>query len=161
MDIEILGIEYRKTLMLLSFKDFCISIKKNKKIEKIREMYKNTPNSIETTKSLFLKEFNKTFSDDEYIFLDKLVKANLSKKPYREVVSSDVKESLFVRQNGNCNICGKTIDLFSQKSHIDHIVPFCLVGDELEDNYQILCDDCNLKKNSQVDFYFRMLINLF
>ena len=53
----------------------------------------------------------------------------------------------YERQGHKCGICGKEFD-FSEM-HGDHIIPWSRGGRTVEDNCQMLCRDCNLKKGAQ------------
>ena len=63
-------------------------------------------------------------------------------------------------QNGRCVVCGELFDKDLSKVHIDHIIPWMLVGDELKNNYQCLCETCNECKSAHTDYMFRNLIKL-
>lgn len=39
------------------------------------------------------------------------------------------------------------------KLTIDHIIPKALNGDDIEENYQLLCQDCNMKKGDKLIIY--------
>jgi len=54
------------------------------------------------------------------------------------------------KNDGNilCEICGKKIIAIAE-CHFDHIFPYSKGGKSTEDNCQILCVECNLKKNDK------------
>ena len=58
-----------------------------------------------------------------------------------------------------CAICNCEID--ENSSHLDHIVPFKMVGDELENNLQLLCGECNLSKSGSINFYLKTFVKRF
>lgn len=60
-----------------------------------------------------------------------------------------IKENL-EKNNGNilCEICGKKVSSISE-CHFDHIYPYAKGGKSTLSNCQILCNDCNLKKNDK------------
>ena len=70
------------------------------------------------------------------------------------------REELFVKQNGRCVICGCELGDDWSKIHTDHMVPWDLVGDELEDNFQDLCEKCNEEKNASTNYIFLKMIGL-
>ena len=53
-----------------------------------------------------------------------------------------IRQILQERQGNRCAICNREL----QEGHLDHIVPWSYVGDQLEDNLQILCPRCNTRK---------------
>lgn len=73
------------------------------------------------------------------------IKAYFRKNNKRSKIDEKIKFALYKKQGGKCKFCGKYINY--EQIHCDHYVPFILVGDELEDNYNILCSKCNLIKN--------------
>jgi len=48
-------------------------------------------------------------------------------------------------QSGKCVYCPTPLDKF----HIDHIMPLALGGSNTDDNIQLLCPKCNLRKHSK------------
>ena len=55
---------------------------------------------------------------------------------------------VYKRQNGICPICGKHFEFDEMQA--DHIHPWALGGKTKESNCQMLCKDCNNKKNISV-----------
>lgn len=60
-------------------------------------------------------------------------------------LSSNIRRSLFIQQDGKCNGCSNELI----ESHIDHIVPLSRGGLNIDDNVQLLCPACNLSKGSK------------
>ncbi len=54
--------------------------------------------------------------------------------------------TMYNRQNGKCNICGKPFNI--KEMHADHIKAWSKGGKTELDNGQMLCVDCNLKKSN-------------
>lgn len=52
---------------------------------------------------------------------------------------------------------GKKISSLHDDCHIDHVIPFSYTGDELNDNYQVLCSSCNEKKGNKVSFLTQLI----
>lgn len=92
----------------------------------------------------------------DLLWLNKCILANLKKREKRKLISLQEKKDLLDKQNYKCACCNKDITL--NNSHYDHIVPWNLVGDELEDNYQMLCTYCNEHKNSSIYYMFKRQI---
>lgn len=145
----------QEVLLLSIFKSFCEKNESKDDQRKLRNIYSHSTNPLETTKNLIVNELQEVISLDDAEKMHELITAFLKKSVHRKGVSDTVKSSLLTKQNGKCAICGCAIDIHS---HVDHIVPFKYVGDELEDNYQMLCANCNLKKNDSIDFQIRYLL---
>ena len=56
-----------------------------------------------------------------------------------------IRERILIRDGYCCQRCGET----EGKLHIDHIVPKRLGGSDLEENLQVLCQNCNLQKGGR------------
>jgi 5-methylcytosine-specific restriction endonuclease McrA len=67
----------------------------------------------------------------------------------RTGVPSDVKHAVWVRDGGVCVKCrrGKAD---GTRLHFDHIIPYSLGGADTEENIQLLCVTCNLKKGARL-----------
>lgn len=87
-----------------------------------------------------------------------MVRAYLRKEEWRKPFTDGHRKQLVRQQNGKCNYCGENIEYSS--CHIDHIVPFRLVGDELEENYQALCQKCNQSKADNPFYPFLHFLRL-
>lgn len=149
--------ELEEAQLLGLFKAFCDNRKTKESQQKYRNIFNRTPDPIMTVKQIILSEFGEEMSDGKARRLYDLMYAFLNKKSYRMNISDECKKKLLIGQNYKCAICGNTISI---KDHADHIVPFKYVGDELSDNLQMLCSDCNLEKNASIDFQIRYLLNL-
>ena len=65
--------------------------------------------------------------------------------PRREPIPEDVKLVVWARDGGSCVRCGSKVSL-----HFDHIIPVAKGGANTEENIQILCQVCNLKKSDKI-----------
>jgi hypothetical protein len=65
----------------------------------------------------------------------------------RTPIPEVVKLFVWKRDEGKCVRCGSTKDL-----HFDHIIPVSKGGGSTEENIQILCQSCNLKKSDNITF---------
>lgn len=65
-------------------------------------------------------------------------------------LSKGLSENLLVLQKGKCGCCKSKLDEF----HMDHIIPLSKGGKNSDENIQLLCPKCNLKKGAKhpVDF---------
>ncbi len=89
-----------------------------------------------------------TLSDDDLLWLNKCVKCFFNKKRTRVQISESEKTLLWKKQNEKCAYCGKKLNFNDVRA--DHIVPWDYVGDELPNNFQILCAKCNGEKSNHV-----------
>ena len=139
------------------FKTFCDKNSTKDAQQRVRTIYSRTRNPIETTKNIFMNEFGETISNSDADRLSILIFSFAQKSIYRKSIDDSLKNSLLQSQFHHCAICGCDIDIHA---HADHIVPFKLVGDELDNNLQMLCNNCNLKKNACLDYQIRFLLKL-
>jgi 5-methylcytosine-specific restriction endonuclease McrA len=62
-------------------------------------------------------------------------------------LSSDIVDKLLAQQEGCCVYCN--VDLTVTTIHLDHRMPIKLGGTNTDDNVQLLCASCNLRKGSK------------
>jgi len=55
--------------------------------------------------------------------------------------------ALWIRQNGECALCGDKL-VFDKTTHIDHIIPRKSDGKDNIENYQFVCAACNYAKRA-------------
>ena len=89
-----------------------------------------------------------TIGNDDLQWFDACFKAFFNKKDKRAPISPDTKLKIITDQNSKCAICGADISI--ETMHVDHIIPWDYVGDELHGNLQGLCRECNLHKSNHV-----------
>lgn len=65
-------------------------------------------------------------------------------------ISKKIRAMVLARDNGTCQMCGKTISGDGIKLHIDHIIPLEWGGKTEIDNLQALCRECNEGKKAFV-----------
>ena len=152
--------EYKMALLLNMFKKICFKMNKEDYYKKwIKKLFMESNDSERTSKIIFNKEFNFELSDSDAKEVSKWFWVNFRKKQTRMHFSNEIKLDLYKKQNGKCVACGEDLGDLS-KIHVDHIIPWNLVGDELDNNYQDLCEKCNKCKSDSIDYIFRSLINL-
>lgn len=158
---EIIRREYKKTILLNIFKKICVRMKKDDRYrEKIRKLFKQSHDMTLTVKALVEREFGFELNNEESSLMSLWFLANQKKKETRKGISIDVKKRLYDEQNGLCAACGECLGDDMSKVHVDHIIPWVLVGDELENNYQDLCETCNECKNSRIDYMLGKMLNI-
>ena len=153
--------EYKKTFLLNIFKKIVTKMKNDATIAKnIRVLYRQSTNKHITTMAIVRNYLNyeMTLSDAELMYT--WFNAYLNKSDRRKGFSDDFKQKLYEKQNGMCAVCGEPLDKLSSNNHVDHIIPWMLVGDELPDNYQYLCSSCNECKSCHTDYIFKSLLKL-
>ncbi len=158
---ELIQKEYKKTLLLNMFKKVVVGMYKNPAYrDKIWKLFMQSTNVIDTTTAIIKKAFNVDLALDDARLMSVWFKANLKKKATRRNLPLELKKKLYVLQNGKCLVCGEDLGNDYSKIHVDHIIPWLLVGDELDNNYQDLCETCNECKSASTDYIFRSMINL-
>lgn len=153
--------EYQKTLLLNIFQKFCIRMNNNADFAlRIRKLYREASDKTAPIIGIINREFKYSLSTEEAALITKWFEAYLNKKKTRNKIPQSVKDSLIQKQKGMCAICGEPLGNVMAKIHVDHIIPWKLVGDELNDNYQALCETCNECKSARTDYIFKALLNL-
>mgnify|MGYP003331277246 CR=1 FL=1 len=73
---------------------------------------------------------------------------------YRTREWRNLRWSFISRQNGKCQVCGRTHKQHGVTMHVDHIKPRSKYPElELDkNNLQLLCEECNLGKGSKQQF---------
>lgn len=118
-----------------------------KRIE-VKKIYRRCSDNNAATTIVLRNICHLKLPDDDVDWLTSCITAFFRKKPHRVPIANSTKKELLQSQNYKCAICGKPIDNYSL--HVDHIVPWDYVGDELNNNYQALCPSCNGHKSNHV-----------
>lgn len=61
----------------------------------------------------------------------------------RRRIPDDVKQNVWIRDEGRCQNCGATTDL-----QFDHVIPLAMNGSNNAANLQLLCGSCNRRKSA-------------
>ena len=74
----------------------------------------------------------------------------MSNRDFSDTVKLEVIKTNLEKNNGKicCEICGSNLSSI-RECHFDHIYPFAKGGKSILENCQLLCADCNLKKNDK------------
>lgn len=153
--------EYKKTFLLNMFRKICVKMKKDAAYKThLQTLYRESFNNKITTQLIVKKAFNYDLTMDEANTMNMWIEAHLKKSNKRKSIPHSVKSNLYEKQDGKCAACGENLGDDWSKIHVDHIIPWTLVGDEIEDNYQALCETCNECKSASTDYIFKSLIKL-
>ncbi len=114
----------------------------------MKKIYYRSANDIDAIKQIVQNVCHLSLPEQDLVWLNNCVKAFMKKKPHRKQLSNTLRQELWNKQGKKCRICGK--EILVENGHIDHMVPWDYVGDELDNNYQVLCSDCNLHKSNHV-----------
>lgn len=159
--IEHIKEEYKKTFLLNLFQKLCVRMNKDAEYhKKVLTLYRQSVDVFKTTAIIVKKAFNYDLTEEDSKTIHKWLSAYFKKTATRKKIKEEIKTQLYTEQNGRCIICGEKLGTEWSRIHVDHIIPWVLVGDELEDNYQLLCDTCNQCKSSRTDYVFKSLIGL-
>ena len=124
------------------------SKKKKENFVEIKRIFQRYPRGqeLKAAAAILNHVCNCKLPDEDLSWLATCIKAHLCKSDQRKIFTKNDKKPYYEKQNHKCAICGK--DILLEEGELDHIIPFDFVGDELPDNYQLLCKDCNgLKSN--------------
>lgn len=153
--------EYQKSFMLNMFRKICVKMKKDTSYKaKLQTLYRESFDRKMTTQIIIKKAFDYDLTVNESDIMCKWFEAHFKKSSQRKPIPLSLKSLLYKKQNGKCAVCGEDLGNDWSKIHVDHIIPWTLVGDELEDNYQNLCETCNECKSASTDYIFKNLIKL-
>ena len=137
------------------FKQFCEDYSNEK--QKLRNILANSTDKENTVTVMAKRDYGFELDREQARRMLNLLNAFLKKSSFRKTITIEIREKLLNHQNYECSFCHKTIDL---AAHADHIVPFKYVGDELQDNLQMLCTSCNEKKNDSLDYQIKVLLKI-
>lgn len=153
--------EYKKTFLLNILKKMIEQMRRDNVYKQhIFTLFKQSTDKIVTTKILLNRDFNYNVSEEDAKTFKNWLNAHFNKGDKRKSFSESFKKEIFNQQKGLCAVCGEKLEEDFSKIHLDHIIPWTLVGDELQDNYQFLCKTCNECKSCHTDYIFKSLINL-
>ena len=153
--------EYKKSFMLNMFRKVCAKMQIDSSYKsKIKTLFRESHNKNMTTKIIIENNFNYDLTQEEAELMSLWFDAHFNNSNRRKSIPPFFKNELLKRQNGKCAVCGEDLATDTKKVHVDHIIPWSLVGDELEDNYQILCETCNECKSASTDYIFKNMIKL-
>lgn len=95
-----------------------------------------------------IKNLKENMTPESYARLQEHVKRNSHKRraQMKDELSPGIYQRLYVAQCGQCVYCRISLDEVTP--HLDHIMPLALGGSNTDDNVQLLCPTCNIRKGS-------------
>ena len=156
IDVEVFNQKLHRTLLLGVFEVVCKEIKKQGSKTAERASFRKFKNKTIPTKRIIKQYAGCELSDGDYEEMALLLGAFFNTGDPRKKFDSIYREQLTKRQNGQCAICKASIT--AKSAHLDHVIPWDYVGDQLENNYQMLCETCNERKGTAAYFEFSMLL---
>lgn len=144
------------TLLLGVFEVVCKEIKKQDVKTTEKERFRKFKDKVIPTRMIVERYAGCQLCDEDYMEMAKLLTAFFRTGDPRKTFDDAYREQLVKRQSGRCAICHGKIT--AKDAHLDHIIPWDYVGDNLDDNYQMLCETCNKRKGTATYFEFSMLL---
>lgn len=145
-----------RTLLLGVFEAVCKDIKKQDTKTAEKERFRRFQDKAIPTRRIVEHYTGSKLLDEDYTEMAKLLTAFFRTGNPRKTFDDAYREELVKRQSGQCATCRAKIT--AKDAHLDHIVPWDYVGDNLADNYQMLCATCNHRKGSATYFELSMLL---
>jgi hypothetical protein len=115
-------------------------------------MSERTPKSAMEREEIVLRTKKAVYDEEAEIGKIRAAVANMEAAiefarsgPRRDSIPEDVKIVVWARDGGACVRCGS-----KQNLHFDHIIPVVKGGASSEENIQLLCKTCNLKKTDKI-----------
>ncbi len=153
--------EYQKAFLLNMFQKICAKMQIDASYkDSILDWFLQSDDSVSTACSIIQRTYNYEMSQSEAELMNSWFTAYRRKSNVRKAIPLRVKQDLYKKQAGKCAVCGEPLGQNWGVIHVDHIIPWVLVGDELDNNYQVLCHTCNQCKSSKTDFVFKSLMKL-
>lgn len=156
IDVEFFNHKLHKTLLLGVFEVVCKEIKKQGAKTLERASFRKFKDKTIPTKRIIKQYAGCELSSDDYEEMAALLGAFFNTGDPRKKYDAIYREQLTKKQNGRCAICKANIT--AKSAHLDHIIPWDYVGDQLDNNYQMLCETCNERKGTAAYFEFSMLL---
>ena len=123
----------------------------------VKQRYLNSINKILTTQKIIYEKTNCKLDEKECEIIYNYLCAFFSKINVRKIYDDSLRIKLLQQQQYKCNICKKSINI--ETSELDHVIPWCYVGDELGfKNLQMLCKCCNRRKSKNSSYNLKMFL---
>lgn len=139
----------KEVRQILMSEDIYLYLKDNE--DEIKQQLLLCKNDTEHTKycnTIIQCAVKKNLLKEEYDFGRKIIIAYFRKSQERKKINIDNNEII-------CSCCKKSDKKIYE---FDHIIQFKIVGDELENNLQILCKDCHKEKRKNIFYKIQKMI---
>ena len=114
----------------------------------VRKIYSRYENNLDAARLVVQKVCGCTLLEEEIRWLDQCLRASMRKRGRRKRYTQLEQEAVWRKQKERCAICGRQVPF--QDSHLTYKISWNFVGDELPDNLQILCSDCNSRRDPRL-----------
>ena len=146
-----------QTLLLFVLEEVCNKLKSDPVLKaQVRSDFRKTANHTKVCLKLAKEICGTVLPESDGLLLSNWIKAFFKKSGVRKIPSPSDKQRLLSFQGNKCACCNQPLSL--EMSHYDHIIPWDYVGDELPDNYQMLCSYCNEHKSNNVYYLLKRTI---
>ena len=140
-----------QTLLLFVLEEVCQKLKSNSVLKaQVRSDFRKTTNHTKVCLKLVKEICGTMLPDSDGKLISTWIQAFYKKSNTRKIPLLSEKQRLLSAQGNKCACCNQPLSV--EAGHYDHIIPWDYVGDELLDNYQMLCSYCNEHKSNNV-FY--------
>jgi 5-methylcytosine-specific restriction endonuclease McrA len=92
-----------------------------------------------------LKERERRRQLEKEVRQELIDKGEIMQAAGRSPIPREIVDAVYARDGGRCVYCGS-----KEKLQIDHIIPFSKGGADTLENFQILCQKCNLEKSNKI-----------
>ena len=146
-----------QTLLLFVLEEVCQELKYNPVLKaQVRSDFRKTTNHTKVCLKLVKDICGTSLPESDGLLISTWIQAFFKKRNTRKTPSLTEKQRLLSAQGNKCACCSQP--LTAESGHYDHIIPWDYVGDELPNNYQMLCSYCNEHKSNNVDYLLKRQI---
>ncbi len=146
-----------QTLLLFVLEEVCQKLKYNPELKaQVRSDFRKTTNHAKVCLKLVKEICGTSLSESDGLLISTWIEAYYKKSDIRKIPLLSEKQRLLSAQGNVCACCKQPLTV--EASHYDHIIPWDYVGDELSDNYQMLCSYCNEHKSNNVYYLLKRQI---
>ena len=111
-----------------------------------------TRNRSAVIQKFIRKHITTSMNEKDYKFIESVIELKMN-GDIRKPPTKEQKDKLLKQAKGRCACCN--CEVTADNCHIDHIIPFSWVGDQLHSNYQPMCSTCNEMKSDDPLFIIK------